>query len=77
MVDKKAQPTSINHFDFICHFNIQTDNCTYICDITVYIICVHYGVSLLGSRGNIDVFLTLSRPRYNIVTLSIPIPPPA
>ena len=35
------------------------------------------GVSLLGSLGNMLVFLMLSRPKYSIVTLSMPIPPPA
>lgn len=38
---------------------------------------VNYGVSLFGSRGNIDVFLMLSNPKYNMTTLSKPIPPPA
>lgn len=36
-----------------------------------------YGVIRFGSRGKRDVFLMLSRPRYNMVTLSKPIPPPA
>ena len=31
-----------------------------------------YGVRRLGSLGNIDVFLMLSSPRNNMVTLSIP-----
>lgn len=35
-----------------------------------------YGVILLGSRGNMLVFLILSNPKYNITTLSNPIPPP-
>lgn len=38
---------------------------------------LNYGVNLLGSRGNIDVFRILSRPKYSITTRSIPIPPPA
>ena len=32
-----------------------------------------YGVSLFGSRGNIDVLRILFRPRYSIHTLSIPV----
>lgn len=35
------------------------------------------GVTRLGSRGNIEVFRTLSNPKYSITTLSSPIPPPA
>lgn len=38
---------------------------------------VLYGVKRFGSRGNMDVFLILSNPRYNITTRSMPIPPPA
>lgn len=37
----------------------------------------NYGISRFGSRGNIDAFLILSKPMYNITTLSNPIPPPA
>lgn len=36
-----------------------------------------YGVVRLGSRGNIEVFRMLSKPKYNITTRSMPIPPPA
>ena len=35
-----------------------------------------HGVSLLGSLGNIEVFLILSSPRCSMQTLSKPMPPP-
>lgn len=37
----------------------------------------NYGVNRFGSRGNIEVFLILSNPKYSITTRSKPIPPPA
>lgn len=36
-----------------------------------------HGVRRLGSRGNIDTLRMLSKPRYNITTRSMPMPPPA
>jgi hypothetical protein len=36
-----------------------------------------YGVHRLGSRGNMDAFRTLSRPKYKNTTRSRPIPAPA
>jgi len=35
-----------------------------------------YGASRLGSRGNIEDLRMFFRPRYNITTLSSPMPPP-
>jgi len=37
----------------------------------------HQGVSLFGSRGNIEANRMFPNPKYNIATLSRPIPPPA
>lgn len=45
--------------------------------INIFHLILNHGVSRFGSRGNIDTFLMLSKPMYNMTTLSNPIPPPA